>query len=164
MGVKEAEIIQSIIRKATVSDVDQIQPLIQRFADQGLMLPRSTKSLYEHIQNFTVAVLDDTVIGTAALHTLWRDLAEIRSLAVDPSRHGLGIGRMLVSRIQDEASQLGIRRVLSLTYQRTFFAKMGFQEVNRDDLPRKVWKDCVFCPKFDCCDEIAMIYMTSSCK
>ncbi|MCL6517511.1 N-acetyltransferase [Alicyclobacillus sp.] len=152
------------IRKATIHDVEQMQPLIQHYADQGLMLPRSAKSLYEHIQCFTVAVIDERVVGTVGLHILWKDLAEVRSLAVDPGYQGRGIGRRLVERAIWEAEQLGVDQVLSLTYQTDFFHKLNFHIVDRDSLPHKVWKDCVYCKKFDRCDEIAMVYYTQSFK
>lgn len=158
LAINQANLVRTTIRKATVADVEDIHLLIQRFADEGLMLPRSLKSLYEHVQNFTVALLDGKVVGTTGLHILWRDLAEIRSLAVSPDSHGQGIGRLLVQEIQQEALDLGIKQVLSLTYQESFFAKLGFTVVHRDSLPHKVWKDCVYCNKFDRCDEIAMIY------
>ncbi|MCL6637234.1 MAG: N-acetyltransferase [Alicyclobacillus sp.] len=149
-----------VIRKATVQDVEFMQPLIQHFADQGLLLPRSAKSLYEHILNFTVAEVDGKVVGTVGLHVLWKDLAEVRSLAVDPAYQGMGIGRKLVEHVIAEAEQLGVAQVLSLTYQTEFFRKLHFHLVERDTLPHKVWKDCVYCRKFDRCDEIAMIYYT----
>ncbi|QSO49435.1 N-acetyltransferase [Alicyclobacillus mengziensis] len=148
------------IRKATVEDVDSIQELIQQYAAIGLMLPRTAKSLYEHLQNFTVAEENGTIVGTVGLHILWKDLAEVRSLAVSADCHGQGIGRKLVEHTIFEAEQLGISQVLSLTYQTDFFSKLGFEVVKRDTLPRKVWKDCVICKKFDRCDEIAMIYYT----
>jgi amino-acid N-acetyltransferase len=160
VGIKQVDLVKTGVRKATVTDVEDMHELIQRFADEGLMLPRSTKSLYEHVQNFTVALVGGKVVGTAGLHILWKDLAEIRSLAVSSDCHGQGIGRLLVREIQQEALELGIRQVLSLTYQETFFTKLGFHVVHRDSLPHKVWKDCVFCTKFDRCDEIAMIYET----
>lgn len=148
------------LRKATVHDVEQMQALIQQFAELGLMLPRSVKSLCEHLHCFTVAVYDGKVIGVAGLHVLWKDLAEIRSLAVDPNVHGQGIGRKIVEQLNREAEQLGIPQVLSLTYQTGFFSRMDFQVVQKETLPHKVWKDCVYCKKFDHCDEVAMVYYT----
>lgn len=148
------------IRKATVEDVESIQELIQQYAAIGLMLPRTAKSIYEHLQNFTVADQDGAIVGTVGLHILWKDLAEVRSLAVSPTCQGQGLGRKLVSHTLLEAEQLGIEQVLSLTYQTEFFSRLGFEVVKRDTLPRKVWKDCVICKKFDRCDEIAMVYYT----
>lgn len=156
----EKEVSPVDIRKASVNDVDQMQQLIQTFANQGLMLPRTAKSLYEHLHCFTVAVEKDTVLGVAGLHILWKDLAEIRSLAVHPETHGQGIGRKIVEQLTHEAGLLGIPQVLSLTYQTDFFKKMNFQIVEKETLPHKVWKDCIYCKKFYHCDEIAMVYYT----
>lgn len=148
------------IRKAISSDIDDMQKLIQQFAEIGLMLPRTIKSLCEHLQCFTVAVEQDQVIGVAGLHILWTDLAEIRSLAVSPESHGKGVGRLLVNELVGEATRLGIAQVLSLTYQTGFFDKMNFHVVQKENLPHKVWKDCIYCKKFYHCDEIAMVYYT----
>jgi amino-acid N-acetyltransferase len=152
------------LRKATVQDVAAMQGLIQYFANLGLMLPRTEKSLYENLQSFSVATLNDQVVGTAGLHILWKDLAEIRSLAVDPNHHGLGIGRLLVEHLVQEAEALGISQVLSLTYQTKFFDKLGFQVVRKETLPHKIWKDCIHCKKFTHCDEVAMVYYTQRDK
>ncbi|MCL6549342.1 MAG: N-acetyltransferase [Alicyclobacillus sp.] len=150
------------IRKATVHDVEAMQQLIQHFADAGLMLPRSHRSLYEHLQCFLVAEDRGRVIGTGGLHVLWKDLAEIRSLAVHPASHGQGVGRQLVQALIREAELLGVSRVLSLTYQTRFFDKLGFHIVEKDTLPHKIWKDCIYCKKFQHCDEIAMVYYTQT--
>lgn len=150
------------VRKATVADVIPMQQLIQKFASQGLMLPRTEKALYEHLQCFKVAVIDDIVVGCAGLHILWGNLAEVRSLAVDERCHGLGVGRALVEAVIQDAYQLQIEKVLSLTYQTIFFEKLGFYVVDKETLPHKVWKDCVFCSKFASCDEIAMVYYTGA--
>ena len=150
------------IRKATANDVAQIQQMIQHFAEQGLMLPRSEKSLYENLQGFMVAVSQKRVVGTGGLHVLWKDLAEIRSLAVHPDSQGHGIGRLLVEALVQEAKALAISQVLSLTYQIPFFNKLDFQIVQKESLPHKIWKDCIHCKKFYKCDETAMIYYTQS--
>ncbi|RIV28182.1 N-acetyltransferase [Alicyclobacillaceae bacterium I2511] len=151
-----------LIRKALITDVDPIHDLIQGFAEQGLMLPRNHRSLYEHLQDFTVAVIDNKVVGTAGLHVLWKDLSEVRSLAVSTDQQGLGIGHQLVVATIQEAQRMGIDQVLSLTYQTKFFQKLGFILVRRDSLPHKVWKDCVYCKKFYQCDETALVYYTRS--
>lgn len=124
------------------------------------MLPRTIKSLCEHLQSFTVAVEDGRVVGVAGLHVLWKDLAEIRSLAVDPQVHGQGVGRKVVEHLLHEAEHLGIAQVLSLTYQTGFFEKLNFHVVRKENLPHKVWKDCIYCKKFYHCDEVAMVYYT----
>lgn len=150
------------IRKATIEDIDEMQRLIQQFADLGLMLPRTVKSLCEHLQSFTVVVRDGRVVGAVGLHILWTDLAEVRSLAVDPSCHGQGIGRLLVETAIRQAEELRVTQVLSLTYQTDFFDKLGFHVVNKETLPHKIWRDCMYCKKFQHCDEIAMVYTTQA--
>lgn len=148
------------IRQATVNDVPEMQQLIQHFADMGLMLPRSAKSLYENLQCFVVGTTEGRIVGTAGLHILWRDLAEIRSLAVQPDSQGLGLGRQIVQYLLREARQLNIEQVLSLTYQTDFFHKLHFEVVEKHTLPHKIWKDCLYCKKYDHCDETAMVYYT----
>lgn len=150
------------IRKASVNDVPEMQQLIQHFADMGLMLPRSAKSLYENLQCFVVGTSEGRIVGTAGLHILWRDLAEIRSLAVHPETQGQGLGRRIVQHLLGEAEQLGIDQVLSLTYQTDFFAKLDFETVEKHTLPHKIWKDCLYCKKYDHCDETAMVYYTQN--
>ncbi|MDQ0189557.1 N-acetyltransferase [Alicyclobacillus cycloheptanicus] len=148
------------IRQATVKDVPEMQQLIQHYADMGLMLPRSAKSLYENLQCFVVGTSEGRIVGTAGLHILWQDLAEIRSLAVHPETQGQGLGRRIVQHLLGTAAALGIDQVLSLTYQTGFFAKLGFEVVEKHTLPHKIWKDCLYCKKYDHCDETAMVYYT----
>ena len=148
-----------MIRPATIHDVPQMQAVIASHAELGKMLFKSLSDLYEHLRDFAVHEDDDTgrVLGCVGLAIIWADLAEVRSLAVDESARGRGIGTQLVRWCLDEARRLGIRRVMSLTYERRFFDRLGFDVVERDSLPLKVWTDCVRCPKNDQCDEIAMV-------
>lgn len=148
------------IRMAVATDVQDMQELIMTYAKDGLMLPRTEKSLYETLQCFSIADANGEILGTAGLHILWKDLAEVRSLAVKPGNQGKGIGRELVATTLDRAKQLGIRQVLSLTYQTEFFSKLGFQVVDKQTLPHKIWTDCIHCKKFHHCDETAMVYYT----
>jgi len=145
------------IRMALATDVPEMQEMIMSYAKQGLLLPRTEKSLYETLQCFSIAD-DGQLLGTAGLHILWRDLAEVRSLAVKPGNQGQGIGRKLVNDVLERARQLGIRQVLSLTYQTGFFTKLGFEMVDKHSLPHKIWTDCIHCRKFHDCDETAMVY------
>ncbi len=145
------------IRHATMQDVDQMLTIINRYAQQGLMLARTKLSICENLQSFIVAHDGQKVVGVAGLHILWEDLAEIRSLAIDESAKGLGIGKRLVLSLIEECKRMGIARVLSLTYQKEFFEKCGFHIVAKESLPQKVWKDCINCSKLPVCDEIAMI-------
>ena len=121
------------------------------------MLFKSYAQLYESLRDFAVFERDGNVLGCTALAIIWADLAEIRSLAVDDAYRGRGIGSRLVQWTIDEARRLQIRRIMSLTYERAFFEKFGFEVVDKDTLPLKVWSDCVRCPKRDGCDEIAMV-------
>ena len=147
-----------MIRKAKVSDVQAIHAILTHFGEKGLVLPRSLSDLYDHLRDYAVYVDGgDGVAGVCALHISWDDLAEIRSLAVMEEFQGQGIGRSLVEFALSEAVTFGIYRVFTLTYQPGFFKKMGFKEVDKKVLPHKVWSDCLKCPKFPDCDEVAMI-------
>lgn len=146
-----------IFRKATMADVSKIQSLINGYADQGLMLPRPLNMIFEGLRDFVVAEDDGEILGTAALHVVWQDLAEVRSMAIAPSAARKGVGRKLVEILLEEARVLGITEVFALTYQPGFFVKCGFTIVSKEALPHKVWKECINCPKFPNCDEIAMV-------
>ncbi|RMG56963.1 MAG: N-acetyltransferase, partial [Deltaproteobacteria bacterium] len=114
--------------------------------------------IYENIRDFFVCEDEDGgVVGVAALHVMWEDLAEIRSLAVKEGSEGGGIGRMLMDACLSEARSLGIKRVFALTYRSGFFEKFGFREVEKSTLPQKIWTDCLKCSKFPDCDETAVI-------
>lgn len=146
-----------ILRKARINDVKEIHNLVNHFAQKGEMLPRSQSELYENIRDFFVVEDEGKVIGCCALHILWDNLAEVKSLAVDSSYQGKGIGRLLVNTCLDEARELGIRKVFALTFKPGFFEKLGFKLVDKDDLPRKVWGECIKCPLFPDCKEEAVI-------
>lgn len=122
------------------------------------MLFRSPTELYENTRSFYVYEKDGHVVGCCALDILWKDMAEIRSLAVDPTCHGDGIGSKLIHALMEEARRLGIPKVLSLTYRQSFFERLRFKVVPRKALPHKVWTACVTCPKQACCDEIPMLF------
>jgi len=152
-----------IVRRATLADVEQMHRLINHFAGQELMLPKSRNKLYQNIRDFLVAEQVGVHIGRrvfagcGALHVLWSDLGEIRSLAVDERFQGSGIGRRIAEELLRDAMALRLPRVFALTYQKAFFVRMGFVEVVKGTLPQKVWGECMDCPKFPNCDEIAMI-------
>ncbi|HEX3030965.1 MAG TPA: N-acetyltransferase [Bacillota bacterium] len=145
-----------IIRKAKMQDVEYMHSLINEYANEKLMLARSRNSFYEGLREFTVAEADGNVVGVGGLHILWEDLGEIRSLAVSADYAKKGVGRRIVEALLHEARELGIPKVLTLTYQQVFFEKCGFKVVQMDTLPHKVWKECMDCPKFPKCDEIAL--------
>ena len=144
------------IRKAKVSDVEAIYEMILMYAKKGILLPRTRESLYENLQVISVATIDNQVVGTASLHLLGKDLAEIRSLVVADEANGKGIGKLLVNQIVEDTRKLGVPKLISLTYQVSFFEKCGFQVIEKTEMPQKVWKDCINCHKFPDCDEIAM--------
>jgi len=147
-----------ILRKAKIQDIKEIYNLVNHFAQKGEMLPRSQSELYENMRDFFVAEEDGRVIGCCALHILWDDLAEVKSLAVEESNQGKGIGRILVKACLDEARELGIKRVFALTFKPGFFEKLGFKRIDKEDLPRKVWGECIKCPFFPDCKEEAVIF------
>jgi amino-acid N-acetyltransferase len=149
-----------MIRKAVIGEVGEIHKLLRRFADQGLLLPRSLSEIYDHLRDYFV--MEDTedpdsIIAVCALGICWEDLAEIRSLAVKEEFQGRDLGTQLVEKCLEDAISLGLTKVFTLTYVPDFFAKMGFREVEKSTLPHKIWADCLKCPKFPDCDETAMI-------
>jgi amino-acid N-acetyltransferase len=145
------------IRKAKISDIREVQRLINEFAKKEEMLPRSLNDLYESIRDLFVCEDRGMIKGVSALHILWDDLAEIRSLAVAEGSRGKGIGNRLLKICLREAKGLGIKRVFALTYQSDFFRKAGFKDIDKSKLPQKIWGDCLRCPKFPECDEDAVI-------
>jgi amino-acid N-acetyltransferase len=146
------------IRPARVGDVSEICDLIRTFADRKLMIRRSLGELYESIREFLVAVDDDGVIlGCAAIHVFWDDLAELKCLAVSEKAQGQGVGRMLVEKCWDAARELEIKTVFALTYVAEFFEKCGYHRIEKSELPHKIWNECVRCPLFPSCDEVALV-------
>ncbi len=144
------------IRKARIPDAKAIHKLLLTYAQQELMLSRSLPDIYEVIRSFYVYEAAGEIIGAVSLQICWEDLAEVRSLAVAEGQMKKGIGRQLVQACLDEALELGLKKVFALTYQPLFFEKMGFLYIEKAELPQKIWSDCVKCPKFPDCDEIAM--------
>lgn len=146
-----------MIRKAKVSDVKQIQRLLNEWSDKGRLLARSLSELYDCLRDYYVHVAEDgTVLGACALHVCWEDLAEVRSLAVKEDSLRRGIGSRLVAACLEEARSLGLARVFALTYEPEWFARLGFARVDKNSLPHKIWGDCIRCPKFPECDEVAV--------
>ena len=146
-----------MIRKAKIPDVKAIQSLVNHYADSGQMLPRTLNELYEDLRDFHVFEKDGSLIGVCALHVSWDGLAEIRSLAVRQDRIKSGIGTALVRQCLEEAAQLQAEKVFVLTYEDGFFKKLGFTDVDKKELPHKIWTDCLNCVKFPDCDESALI-------
>ncbi len=131
--------------------------LINYFADKDEMLPRPLSELYENIRDYFVVRQGERVIACAALHVSWLDLAEIKSMAVVEDNQEQGIGTQLVEACLKEARGLGIPTVFCLTYKPAFFEKFGFYQLDKMELPRKVWTECYHCPKFPNCDEVALL-------
>ncbi len=144
--------------KARISDAPQMQQLINYFADRGEMLARALSEIYENIRDYFVVRQGEQVIACAALHVMWSDLAEIKSVAVAENSQEQGIGAQLVEACLSEAREIGLPTVFCLTYKPAFFEKFGFCQVDKMELPRKIWTECYRCPKFPNCDEVALIY------
>lgn len=146
------------LRRAHMKDARGIHALIMEGVGRGLLLPCSLNQIYMRLRSFWVV---DTgpgtpVVGCCALTISWENVAEVRSLLVSPDFRRRGIGSMMVDACMDDARELGVTRIFCLTYQREFFSGMGFAEVEKESLPQKIWTDCIDCPKFPNCDEIAM--------
>ena len=146
-----------MIRKAKIGDVKDIQKLLTNYASRGEMLSRSLSELYDSVRDFYIYDEDGKVLGASALHIVWEDLAEVRSVAVAEEAGRRGIGSQVVGACLDEARALGLKRIFCLTYKPEFFGKFGFRVVDKSELPHKVWGDCIKCVKFPDCDENAMI-------
>jgi amino-acid N-acetyltransferase len=146
------------IRNAKIRDVGPIHSLITSYAELDKMLFRSPAEIYENLQRFQVAEVDNCLVGCCALQIVWSDLAEIKSLAIDKAFFGKGIGKALVSAALDDAKAFGLGKVFTLTLEPVFFEKLGFRKIPKETLPMKVWSDCAKCSKQDKCDETALIY------
>jgi amino-acid N-acetyltransferase len=145
------------IRKATVADVDRIFELTNSMASEGLMLSRSKYKIITMLFNFYVVETEEKgVIGAAALSPLWTDMAEVMAVAVDKDFQGKGVGKALILEIIEEAKKANFPKLITLTYQIDFFKKLGFTITDKDNFPRKLWRECLECPKLEKCDETAM--------
>lgn len=148
----------SVLRAARVTDAGEIQRLITLYADRDEMLHRSLGEIYENIRDFFVVDDAGEIVACGGLHVCWSHLAEIKSLAVDESRQRSGYGRQIVEACVDEGRRLGLKTVFALTYKPEFFARLGFRIVDKATLPHKVWNECIRCPKFPGCGEVAVVY------
>jgi amino-acid N-acetyltransferase len=144
------------IRKAKLSDVPELYRLISYYAGEHIILPRTLPELYENVWEFTVAEDESSVVGCAALRLYSQELAEIRSMCVDPARKSQGIGREISNRLIREADGFGVKTVFALTMSPEFFEKLGFRESPKERFPTKVWRDCLRCDRFSCCNEKAV--------
>ncbi len=151
------DIGRRIVRKATLRDIPALLQLINGYAAQGIMLPRTEFEISENIRDFTVVYDGSQLLGCGALHFYTPVSGEVRSLAVPPAIKRGGVGRLLIEALETEAIHNDLHTIFAFTYVADFFQKLGFFQVDRGLLPLKVWKDCLTCPKFDCCDEIAVM-------
>jgi amino-acid N-acetyltransferase len=153
----------TILRRATLADVPGIAGVMADYVVSGALLPRPISELFQCVREFHVAERPARdghpaeIVACAALRLLWDDLGEVRSLAVRPDCHGRGLGAALVERVVADARSLGVPRVLALTREVAFFERAGFHVESRETLPRKVWTDCVRCPRRHACDEVAVV-------
>ena len=154
-----------MIRNARMGDIKKIYDLLQYFADKDLLLGRSLSSLYDQLRDFSVYVEkvveepgQEKLVGVCAMHICWDNLAEIRSLAVTEGYQEKGVGRQLVDNALSEADAYGITKVFTLTYQPEFFRNIGFKDIDKAELPHKVWSDCIQCSKFPDCNEEALVW------
>ncbi len=148
-----------MIRKATIQDIKTVHELLHEYGKKEELLARPLSELYDHVRDFSLFIEDnqETVLGCCALQFCWEDLAEIRSLAVHPDHLGKKIGTALTRAALSEAKEFNIKKVFTLTYKPEFFKNFGFIEIDRSELPLKIWSDCIICVKFPDCDETAMM-------
>ncbi|MCI0495231.1 N-acetyltransferase [candidate division KSB1 bacterium] len=145
-----------MVRRAKIKDVPQLIKLVNHYANKGEMLSRSLSQVYNSIRDYVVIEENNQVVACGALHVVWDNIGEIRTVAVSPERIGQGLGRQIVEYLVKDAYVLELPQVFTLTYKPAFFEKLGFSLVDKKDLPHKVWQDCLNCPKFPDCDEIAL--------
>jgi amino-acid N-acetyltransferase len=149
-----------MVRKAKIKDVKSIHKILTHYANKALVLPRSLSEIYDHLRDFYVIESHEaqgSILAVGALNISWEDLGEIRSLAVCEDSQKNGLGSSIVEACLKEANELGLKQVFALTMIKEFFARFGFKEVDKSLLPHKIWADCVKCPNFPDCNEIAMI-------
>ncbi|MGZ9584986.1 N-acetyltransferase [Paenibacillus marinisediminis] len=149
--------MQTRCRKATEDDIESLFKLIQNYAEQSIMLPRTREMLLDQLEHFIVAEQDGQLIGCGSLCHLGSDLVEIRSLGISPEYKGQGIGTLIIDELLELARERKVPRLMALTYAVGFFEKNGFEVVEKEIFPEKVWKDCVYCNKRHACDEIAVL-------
>ncbi len=150
------------VRKALMTDLSEVLRLINGYAAQGIMLPRTEFEMAENLRDFSVVDCSGAIAGVGALHFYTPDSGEIRSLAVEPKWQKHGVGKRIIQALEEEAREFGLQAVFAFTYVDRFFEKLGYTRIDRSDLPLKAWKDCLRCPKFQCCDELAVIKQLGS--
>lgn len=148
-----------MIRKASLNDIKAIHGLIAEQAKNGHLLARPMSELYGQVRDFMVSIdmESEEILGCGALHIVWEDLAEIRSLAVRSGAQQKGTGSTLADALLSDAREMGIRQVFVLTYRVSLFERLGFTQMDKSQLPHKIWADCIRCTKFPECDETALV-------
>lgn len=147
-----------ILVKPTIADIEEMQELVASEVQNGVILYRDSDEIANTIRSYILAKEDEKIIGFAALHIYSSNLAEIRSLVVVNEFRGKGVGSKIVAKLEEEARELGIKELLSLTYQKSFFEKAGFKEIEKNEIPEhKIWADCIKCKHFPICNEKSMI-------
>lgn len=147
-----------VYEKPILKDIEQMQYLVKPEVQSGVILPRSDDEIAQNIRSYVVARIEEKIVGFCALHIFSKQLAEIRSIIIDKNYRGKGIGKNLVNYLINEGKKLGVESIFALTYEREFFQKIGFEEIEKDKLPeQKIWADCIKCKHFPVCNEIAFI-------
>lgn len=144
------------IRKAELRDVPELYQLINHYAAEHVLLPRTLDDLYEHLGEFTVAEENGKLLGCGALKLYSQEIAEIRSLCVEARLKSNGVGRKIAQSLLCDAERFGLKTVFALTVAPEFFGKLGFREVPREKFPTKVWQDCLCCELYTACNEKAV--------
>ncbi|MDR2772743.1 MAG: N-acetyltransferase [Elusimicrobiota bacterium] len=145
------------IRAAKVSDVKEIHKIVEYYADNKEMLHRPLNAIYENIQEFVVVEENGEIIACGALHVAWEDLAEIKALAVVNGQTKKGLGRQIVDKLEQNAADLGVNRIFTLTFKPIFFEKLGYKLIPKETLPHKIWSECINCHLFPDCGEVPLL-------
>jgi len=144
--------------KAKLSDIPSMQTLVQHEVETGIILNRTDDEIATNIRSYTLAVQEGELVGFCALHIHAPSLAEIRSLIIKEELRGKKTGENLIMKCLDEAKDLGLQKVLVLTYRQSFFERLGFIEIPKESLPEhKIWADCIKCKHFPVCNEVSLI-------
>jgi amino-acid N-acetyltransferase len=144
--------------KPNLKNIKDIQEVVDEYVNDGIILKRDDDEVATNIRSYIIAYDGKKAVGVGALHIFSPFLGEIRSLAVKKEYQGKGIGRQIVNKLLQEAKKLGLKEVLTLTYEKEFFEKLGFIEIPKESIPdKKIWADCIKCKFFPNCNEIALI-------
>ncbi len=157
MSTAPTEQPEVVIRSATEADIKAILEIVNTYAAQNLMLPRTAEQIRRVLKDFLVAECAGRVVGCGSNVPLTPELVELRSLAVAPEFRSTGLGKRLVEALVAKARADGYKQICALTLVEGFFSRLGFVTVDRWAIPPKIWHECIYCPKFDACDEVTML-------